>query len=76
MTWPTVSSLKEYFHTDWAAMTTNDWIGMIVTVVIFFLMVGLYIYVLRPKNRERFESQRFLPLDEDTNERGEKNGGA
>jgi cytochrome c oxidase cbb3-type subunit IV len=76
MTWPTVSSLKEYFHTDWAAMTTNDWVGMIVTVVIFFLMVGLYIYVLRPKNRERFESQRFLPLDEDTNERGEKNGGA
>jgi cytochrome c oxidase cbb3-type subunit IV len=76
MTWPTVSSLKEYFHTDWAALTTNDWIGMIVTVVIFFLMVGLYIYVLRPKNRERFESKRFLPLDEDTNERGEKNGGA
>jgi len=71
-----VSSLKEYFHTDWAALTTNDWIGMIVTVVIFFLMVGLYIYVLRPKNRERFESKRFLPLDEDTNERGEKNGGA
>jgi cytochrome c oxidase cbb3-type subunit 4 len=70
-----VNSLKEYFHTDWAAMTTNDWIGMIVTVVVFFLMIGLYVYVLRPKNREKFESKRFIPLDEDNIESGEKHGG-
>ena len=57
-------------------MTTNDWIGTIITVVIFLLMVGLYVYVLRPKNRERFESKRFIPLDdEDKQENGEKDGG-
>lgn len=67
-----MNSLKEYFHTDWEAMTTNDWIGTIVTVVIFLLMVGLYAYVLRPKNREKFESKRFIPLeDEDQPKRGD-----
>lgn len=76
MTWFIVSRLREYFHTNWEAMTTNDWIGMILTVVIFLLMVGLYFHVLRPKNREKFESKRFIPLDEDNHESGEKNGGA
>lgn len=76
MTWSTVNSLKEYFHTDWGAMTTNDWIGTILTVVIFLLMVGLYFHVLRPKNRDKFESKRFIPLDEDTYERGKSNGGS
>lgn len=71
-----MSSLKEYFHTDWGTMTTNDWIGMILTVVVFLLMVGLYFHVLRPKNRDKFESQRFIPLDEDTYERGKSNGGS
>ena len=75
MTWTIVSRLQEYLHTDWEAMTTSDWIGMILTVVIFLLMVGLYFHVLRPKNREKFESKRFIPLDEDNHESGEKNGG-
>ena len=70
-----MSRLQEYFHTEWEAMTTNDWIGMILTVVIFLLMVGLYFHVLRPKNRDKFESKRFIPLDEDNHESGEKNGG-
>ena len=72
---PIVNSIKEYFHTDWEAMTTNDWIGTILTVVVFLLMVGLYVYVLRPKNREKFESKRFIPLeDEGKQENGEKDG--
>ena len=70
-----MSSLKEYFHTDWGAMTTNDWIGTILTVVIFLLMVGLYVRVLRPKNREKYESRRFIPLDEDNTDSGDKDGG-
>ena len=70
-----VNSLKEYFHTDWEAMTTNDWIGTIITVVIFLLMVGLYVYVLRPKNRDKLESKRFIPFDEVNEQSGEKNGG-
>lgn len=70
-----MNSLVEYFQTDWAAMTTNDWVGTILTVVVFLLMVGLYVYVLRPKNRDKFESQRFIPFeDEDKQESGEKHG--
>lgn len=70
-----MTSLKEYFQTDWQAMTTNDWIGTILTVVIFLLMVGLYVIVLRPKNREKLESYKHMPLDDDNFENGEKNGG-
>jgi cytochrome c oxidase cbb3-type subunit 4 len=71
-----VSSLAEYFHTDWEAMTTNDWIGTILTVVVFLLMVGLYVIVLRPKNRDKLESKRFIPLEDEFNqENGEKDGG-
>ena len=70
-----MNSLTEYFHTDWEAMTSNDWIGLIMTVVTFLLMVGLYFYALRPKNREKLEKNRFIPMDEDRIDRGNKNGG-
>ena len=55
----------EYFHTDWAAMTTSDWVGTILTVVIFLLMAGVYLYALRPKNRDSLEARKYIPLDED-----------
>jgi len=55
----------DFFNTDWAAMTFNDWIGTIVTVAIFFLMIWAYVYAFHPKNKEKFESQRHIPLDDD-----------
>ena len=70
-----MSSLAEYFQTDWEAMTTTDWVGTILTVVIFLLMVGLYVYVLRPKNREKFESKKFIPMDDEPMNSGDNNGG-
>ena len=70
-----MSSLKEYFHTDWEAMTTNDWIGLTMTVVAFILMVIVYFYALRPKNRDKLEKNRFIPLDDDATDSGDKNGG-
>ena len=70
-----MSSLAEYFHTDWEAMTTNDWIGLILTVVVFLLMVGLYFYALHPKNRDKLEKNRHIPMDEDSLDSGDKNGG-
>ncbi|VAX01336.1 hypothetical protein MNBD_GAMMA20-1904 [hydrothermal vent metagenome] len=60
-----MTSLQEYFHTDWAALTSNDWVGLIMTVVVFFLMIAIYVYALHPSNREKLEAQRFIPLDED-----------
>ncbi len=71
-----MSSLAEHFHTDWGAMTTNDWIGLTITVVVFVLMVVAYFQVFRPKNRDKLESKRFIPFEEDDKESGEKHGGA
>ena len=56
-------------------MTATDWVGTILTVVIFLLMVGLYVHVLRPKNRERYESKKYIPVDDEQVNSGEKNGG-
>ncbi len=70
-----MTSLSEYFHTDWEAMTTNDWIGTILTVVIFIAMVVAYFQVFRPKNKDRLESQRYVLFDEDNKDSGENNGG-
>lgn len=69
-----MNSLKEHFATDWAAMTINDWIGTILTVVVAILMVVLYVYVLAPKNRDRLEALRQIPFDEDKPDSGEKDG--
>lgn len=60
-----MSSLLEYFETDWAAMTFNDWIGLFITVVIFLLMIGLYFQVLRPSNKEDLEARKHIPLDDE-----------
>ena len=55
-----------------AAMTTNDWAGLIITVVVFLLMIGAYWYVFNPRNKERLEKQRYLPDDEDVDESSEE----
>jgi len=57
--------IASYFHTDWSAFTTNDWVGLISSVVVFILMAIAYFYTFRPKNRKHLEKQRFIPLDED-----------
>ncbi len=67
-----MSSPKEYFYTDWSALTAADWVGLILTVAVFILFAGLYFYVFRPKNRERLESHRDIPLrDDDRIDNGE-----
>ena len=59
-----MTKLEEYFHTDWSAMTGNDWFGLILTVVVFLLMVAVYFWALNPKNKEEIESHRTMLLDE------------
>jgi len=56
-------------------MTAIDWVGMILTIVIFLLMIAAYFLVFRPKNREKLESNRFIPFEEDNEVSGEKDGG-
>lgn len=69
-----MSSFVEHFHTDWGAMTTNDWIGLILTLVVFLLMTVAYFQVFRPKNRDRLESRKGIPFEEDNTLNGDKNG--
>lgn len=60
-----MNSLKEYFHTDWSAMTLHDWLGLFITLVVFAVMLALYVYVFHPANKQRLEAQRRIPLDDD-----------
>lgn len=59
-----MNNIEQHFYTDWGAMTLQDWLGLIVTVVVFLLMIGLYVYVFHPSNKERLEAQRHIPLDD------------
>ena len=68
----TVNSIKDYFYTDWAAMTFHDWIGLVITVVVFLMMLAVYVYVFNPANKEKLESRRFIPLEEDSFDMEEK----
>ena len=65
-----MNNLKDYFHTDWSAMTQHDWVGLIMTIVVFFVMLGLYLYIFHPANKERLEKQRYIPLDDESDEHG------
>jgi len=69
-----VSSLADYFETDWAAMTATDWVGTILTVVIFVLMAVAYFQVFRPKNRDKLEARKHIPFDDDHQDLGDNDG--
>jgi cytochrome c oxidase cbb3-type subunit 4 len=69
-----VSSLSEYFETDWASMTATDWVGTILTVVIFVLMVVAYFQVFRPKNRDKLEAKKHIPFEDDHEDLGDNDG--
>jgi cbb3-type cytochrome oxidase subunit 3 len=55
----------DYLGMDVTAMTANDWVGVFLSVAVFAGMVYVYFIVLRPGNKEKFESQRGMALDDD-----------
>ena len=55
----------DILQTDWAAMTLNDWAGLIITLGVFFLMIWAYVSTFNPKNKEKLESQSSIIFDED-----------
>ncbi|MBI5918220.1 MAG: cbb3-type cytochrome c oxidase subunit 3 [Nitrosomonadales bacterium] len=60
--------LSEFFHTDWSAMTHADWFGLVTVTLLTVLMAGLYVWVFKPGNKERFERYRnFVNQDDEMN---------
>lgn len=69
-----MTKLMGYLGMDVAAMTINDWLGAFFTLAAFIGMVAVYFIVFRPANKDAFESQRGMALDdEDHINAGEKN---
>jgi hypothetical protein len=60
-----VTKLLEYLGMDIQTMTTNDWLGVFFTVAAAGGMAMIYFIVLRPANRDAFESQRGMALDDE-----------
>jgi cbb3-type cytochrome oxidase subunit 3 len=54
-----------YLGMDVESMTTNDWLGVFLAVAVFIGMFYSYVMVFRPANKETFESQRNMALDDD-----------
>ncbi len=52
----------DYLHTDWAAMSSNDWQGVFFTVAAFVAMIVVYVMVFNPKNKDAFDSQSDMAL--------------
>jgi len=67
--------MLDYFQTDWVAMTATDWVGTILTVVIFILMLVAYFQVFRPKNRDALEERKHILFEDDHADIGENDGG-
>lgn len=69
-----MTKLIEYFHTDWAAMSSNDWQGVFFTVAAFIAMIVVYVMVFNPKNKDAFESQSDMALRDESeyNKSGDK----
>jgi cytochrome c oxidase cbb3-type subunit 4 len=63
--------LDQYFHTDWAAMTVSDWMGLVMTFITFFMMIALYWYVFNPAHKETMEAKRHIPTEDDFLNSGE-----
>jgi cytochrome c oxidase cbb3-type subunit 4 len=60
-----VNNITGYFHTDWAAMTLNDWLGVFYAVMAVIVMVFVYVIALHPKHKQEFNSYGDMVLRED-----------
>ena len=57
-----MTKLMDYLHTDWAAMSRNDWLGVFFTVAAFVAMIVVYVLVFNPRNKDAFDAQSDMAL--------------
>ena len=68
-----MTKLLGYLGMDVEVMTTNDWLGVFFALVAAIGMIAVYVMVFRPSNKDKFEAQRSMALDdEDPVNLGEK----
>ncbi len=60
-----MTRLLAYLGMDVTAMTMNDWTGVFLALVAVIGMVATYVLVFRPSNKEQFEAQGRMILDDD-----------
>lgn len=60
-----MTKLLGYLGMDVAAMTTNDWLGVFFALVSAAGMAAVYFMVFRPSNKDKFEAQRGMALDDE-----------
>jgi cbb3-type cytochrome oxidase subunit 3 len=60
-----VIKLMGYLGMDVEFMTRDDWLGVFYAVFVFLAMVYVYFMVFRPANKDEFESQRSMALDDE-----------
>jgi cytochrome c oxidase cbb3-type subunit IV len=61
-------SLLKYFHTDWSAMSRSDLFALVTVMLLAALMVGLYVWVFKPSNKDKLESYRnFVNQNDEMN---------
>lgn len=60
-----MSRIEHYFSTDWAALTTQDWAGLIITILVFVGMLVTFSLALRPSKRKELEEQKHKILEDD-----------
>jgi len=59
--------IKDFFQTDWSALTRADWAGLVIVSLLTLVMIGLYVWVFKPGNRNKFEQYRdFVNKDDGT----------
>jgi cbb3-type cytochrome oxidase subunit 3 len=60
-----MDAILEYLSTDWTSLTTQDWAGLIITVLVFFGMLITFTLALRPSKRKEMEEQKYKILDDE-----------
>jgi len=59
--------IKDYFQTDWSALTRADWAGLVIVSLMTLVMIALYVWVFKPGNKYKFEQYRdFVNRDDET----------
>jgi len=71
-----IEMLRDFFQTDWEAMTHSDWAGLVIVSVLSAVMIALYVWIFKPSNKDGFEQYRDFVNKDDEISGGDGHGQA